>query len=110
MAVGVDDVEEADDARVIHFFEQGDLADSRRWYALVFSLQANLLESEEAPRSEILNEVDVRETALAQQFYHFVLAPIECEARICSEALVLCVLLSDSRAAHLARRSSRSMQ
>jgi hypothetical protein len=44
VGVGVEDVEEADDVGVFHFLEEGDLANGRTWNALVFRLEADLLE------------------------------------------------------------------
>jgi hypothetical protein len=43
--VSVHDVEQTHNVGVVHFFEKGDLADSGGWYALIFGLEADLLES-----------------------------------------------------------------
>lgn len=44
MAVGVDNVEEADDVRVVHFFEEGDFANGGRWDAFIFGFKTDLLQ------------------------------------------------------------------
>lgn len=48
MAIGVDDVEEADDVWVIHLLEEGNLADRGGWNTLILSLEADLFESDNA--------------------------------------------------------------
>ena len=48
VAVGVDNVEEADNVGVAHLLEQGDLADGSRGNALILSLEADLLERNNA--------------------------------------------------------------
>jgi hypothetical protein len=44
VAVGVHDVEEADDVGVVHLFEEGDLADGGGGDAFIFGFEANFLE------------------------------------------------------------------
>ena len=48
VAVGVDDVEEADNVRVVHFLEQRNLADGGGRDTLVLSLETNLLQRNNA--------------------------------------------------------------
>lgn len=48
MAVGVDDVEKADDVGVVHLFEERDLADGGRGHAFVFGFEADLLEGDDS--------------------------------------------------------------
>ena len=48
VAVGVDDVEEADDVGVFHLFEEGDLADGGGGDAFIFGLETDLLEGDDA--------------------------------------------------------------
>ena len=49
VAVGVDNVEQAHDVGVVHLLEQRDLADGCRRDALIFGLEADLLEGDDAP-------------------------------------------------------------
>ena len=42
MTIGMDNVEQLDDVRVIHLLEQGDLTDCSAWNAFIFGLQSNL--------------------------------------------------------------------
>lgn len=44
VAIGVDDVVEVDDVRIIHFLEKGDLANGSARDALVLGFQADLLQ------------------------------------------------------------------
>ena len=48
VAVGVHDVQQADDVRVVHLLEQGDLTDGGRRHALIFGLETNLLKRNNA--------------------------------------------------------------
>ena len=48
VAVGVHDVEEADDVGIAHLFEEGDLADGGGGDAFIFGFQADLLEGDDA--------------------------------------------------------------
>lgn len=48
VAIGVHDVEEADNVRVIHLLEQRDFADGGGGHAFIFGLKTNLLESNDA--------------------------------------------------------------
>lgn len=48
MAVGVDDVEQAQHVRVLHLLEQTDFADGRGGNAFVFGLEADLLHRDDA--------------------------------------------------------------
>lgn len=48
VAVGVHNVEQAHNVRVVHLLEQRDLADGRRRHALVLGLEADLLERHDA--------------------------------------------------------------
>lgn len=48
VAIGVDDVEEADDVWVVHLLEEGNLTDGGGWNTLILSLKADLLESDNA--------------------------------------------------------------
>lgn len=48
VAVGVDDVEQADNVDILHLLEEGDLADSGAGNALIFGLETNLLERDDA--------------------------------------------------------------
>ena len=48
VAVGVDNVEEAHDVRVVHFLEQGDLADGGGGHAFVFGFEPDLFERDDA--------------------------------------------------------------
>jgi hypothetical protein len=48
VAVGVHDVEQADNVRVVHLLEERDFADRRRRDALIFGLEADLLERDDA--------------------------------------------------------------
>lgn len=48
VAVGVDDVVEADNVRVVHFFEERNLADGGRGHTLILGLQTDLLEGNDA--------------------------------------------------------------
>lgn len=45
MAIGMDNVEETHDVWVIHLLEEGNLTDGGGWDTLIFSLEADLLES-----------------------------------------------------------------
>lgn len=47
MAVGVDDVEQADNCVIVHFLEQGNLADGCAGNTLIFGFEADLLESDD---------------------------------------------------------------
>lgn len=47
LGVGVDDVEEAHDVLVLHFFEEGNLADRGGGDALVLLLETDLLEGDD---------------------------------------------------------------
>ena len=60
MAVGVHDVEQADDVGVAHLFEQGDFADGGGGDALIFGFEADLLEGDDAlvGGSEVAGFVD----------------------------------------------------
>ena len=48
MAVGVDNVEKADNVGIIHFFEKGDLADGCARNAFIFSLKTNFFQSDDS--------------------------------------------------------------
>jgi hypothetical protein len=48
VAVGVYDVEEADNVGVVHLFEERDLADGSRGDALILGFETNLLEGDNA--------------------------------------------------------------
>ena len=48
MTICVNDVEEAQDIRIIHFLEQRNLADGGGWNALIFSFEANFLQGDYA--------------------------------------------------------------
>jgi hypothetical protein len=48
VTVGVYDVEEADDVRVVHLLEEGDLADGGGGDALIFGFKTDLLEGDNA--------------------------------------------------------------
>ena len=48
VAVGMDNVEQADNVRVVHFLEQGHLTDGGGWDALILGPEANLLERNNA--------------------------------------------------------------
>lgn len=48
MAIGVDNVEKAHDVLVVHFLEKGNLANCGGWDTLILSLEADLLESDNA--------------------------------------------------------------
>lgn len=48
MPVRVHNVQQAHDVRVIQLLQQGDLADGGGWYTLIFGLEANLLERDNA--------------------------------------------------------------
>lgn len=48
VAIGVDDVEQADDVGISHLLEQGDLSDGRGRDALVLSLEANFLQGDDS--------------------------------------------------------------
>lgn len=48
MAVGVYDVQQADNVGVVHLLEQGDLANGGRGDALIFGFEADLLEGDDA--------------------------------------------------------------
>lgn len=48
VAVGVYDVEQADDVGVAHLLEQRDLTDGGRWNALIFCFETDLLERDDA--------------------------------------------------------------
>lgn len=48
VAVGVDNVEEAHDVHVVHFFEEGDFADGGRGDAFVFGFETDLFERDNA--------------------------------------------------------------
>lgn len=60
VAVGVDDVEKAEDIGVVHLFEEGDFANGSGRDALILSLEADLLESDDAVvgRGEVAGFVD----------------------------------------------------
>lgn len=60
VAVGVDDVEQADNVRVVHLLEQGDFADGGRRNAFVLGLEADLLERDDAlvRRGQVAGLVD----------------------------------------------------
>jgi len=48
VAIGVHDVQEADDGWVVHFFEEGDLADGCGGDTLIFGFETDLLQSDDA--------------------------------------------------------------
>jgi hypothetical protein len=48
MAIGVDDIEQAKDVGIVHFLEQADFANGGGRDALVFGLETNLLEGNDA--------------------------------------------------------------
>ena len=48
VAIGVDDVEKADNVRVVHLLEEGNLTNGGGWDTLILSLEADLLESDNA--------------------------------------------------------------
>ena len=48
MAVCVHDVQEADDGWVVHFFEEGDLADGCGGDTLIFGFETDLLQGDDA--------------------------------------------------------------
>ena len=48
MAVGMDNIKEAEDGRVVHLFEEGDFADCSRGDAFIFGFEANLLQGDDA--------------------------------------------------------------
>lgn len=48
VAVGVYDVEEANNGGVVHLFEQGDLADRGRGNAFIFGFETDFLEGDDA--------------------------------------------------------------
>lgn len=48
VAIGMDNVEEADNVGIAHLLEQRDLADGSAWHTLILSLEADLLESNDA--------------------------------------------------------------
>jgi hypothetical protein len=48
VSVGVYDVQEADDARVVHFLEERDFTNGGGWNAFIFSFKADLLESDDS--------------------------------------------------------------
>lgn len=48
VAVGVDNVEETDNVWVVHLLEEGNLADGGGWDTLIFGLETDLLESDNA--------------------------------------------------------------
>lgn len=48
MAVCVYDVEETENCRVVHLFEQGNFADRGRGHAFIFGFEADLLEGHDA--------------------------------------------------------------
>ena len=60
MAVGVHDIKETDDGRVVHFFEQGDFADGGARYAFIFCFETDLFEGDDAliGRGEVARFVD----------------------------------------------------
>jgi hypothetical protein len=60
VAIGMHDVEQAHDVGVVHLLKQRDLADGRRWDALIFGLEADLLEGDDALvlGGEVLGLVD----------------------------------------------------
>jgi hypothetical protein len=59
VAVGVNNVEQADDVGVAHLLQQGDLTDGSRGDALVLGLESDLLEGHDAPAiSEVARLVD----------------------------------------------------
>jgi len=59
MALGVDNVEQADNVGIAHFLEQRDLTDGGRRDALVFGLEADLLQGHDtAAIGEIAGLVD----------------------------------------------------
>lgn len=47
VAIGVDNVQQLDNVGVLHFFEEGDLADGGTGDTLIFGLETNLLESDD---------------------------------------------------------------
>ena len=46
MAIGMDDVEQLDDVGILHFLEEGDLADGRARNTLILSLQTDFLQGD----------------------------------------------------------------
>lgn len=46
MAIGMDDVQQLDNVGVLHFLEKRDFADGGAGNALIFSLQSDLLQSD----------------------------------------------------------------
>ncbi len=48
MSVGVDDVEEADDVGIVHFFKEGNFADCGGRYAFVFGFEADLFKGDDS--------------------------------------------------------------
>lgn len=59
MAIGVDDVEEAHNVRVVHLLQERDLADGCAWDALIFGFEADLLQRNDAiVVQEVLSLVD----------------------------------------------------
>ena len=49
MSVCVNDIEQADNVRIIHFLEKRDFAYSSARYSFIFSFQANFFQSNYAP-------------------------------------------------------------
>lgn len=48
VAVGMDNVQQSHDVRIVHFFQQGDFTDRRAGNALIFRLQSDLLQGDNA--------------------------------------------------------------
>lgn len=48
VAVGVDNVEQADNVGVVHLLEEGDLANGRGWHALILGFEADLLQRDDS--------------------------------------------------------------
>ena len=48
VSVGVNDVQETDNGRVLHLFEEGDLPDGCTWDAFIFCFKADLLEGDDS--------------------------------------------------------------